>query len=86
MIEQDAAIGFVGTAVNIGNVHAISKLPLIIDMLPIGRLELVPFLVMLSPKFWQFSSSWLVNDAIEGCKNHYYFNGRQIQLLNNLIK
>ena len=36
MIEQDAAIGFVDTAVTIGNVHAVSKLPLIIDMLPIG--------------------------------------------------
>jgi trk system potassium uptake protein TrkH len=57
MIEQDAAIGFVGTTATIDNVYVESKLPLIIDMLPVGRLELVPFLVMLSPEFWQFSSS-----------------------------
>ena len=70
MIEHDAAIGFVGTAATIGNVgpgfgeigpmgsfsniHAISKIIFIIDML-VGRLELIPFLVMLSPQFWNIS-------------------------------
>jgi trk system potassium uptake protein TrkH len=68
MIEQDAAIGFVGTITAIGNigpgfgeigpmgsfsnVHPASKVLFIIDML-VGRLELIPFLVMLSPEFWK---------------------------------
>jgi len=68
MIEQDAAIGFVGTITTIGNVgpgfgeigpmgsfsnvHSASKVLFIIDML-VGRLELIPFLVMLSPEFWK---------------------------------
>lgn len=70
MIEQDAAIGFIGTATTIGNVgpgfgdigpmgtfssvHAASKVLFIIDML-VGRLELIPFLVMLVPEFWKIS-------------------------------
>ncbi len=67
MIEENAATGFVGTAATIGNVgpgfgeigpmgsfgnlHPASKLLFIIDML-VGRLELIPFLAMLSPEFW----------------------------------
>jgi trk system potassium uptake protein TrkH len=70
MIEGDGAIGFVGTAATIGNVgpgfgeigpmgsfaglHAASKVIFIIDML-VGRLELIPFLVLLSPEFWRLS-------------------------------
>jgi trk system potassium uptake protein TrkH len=70
MIEQDAAIGFVGTAATIGNVgpgfgeigpmgsfgnlHTASKFIFIVDML-VGRLELIPFFVMLSPEFWNIS-------------------------------
>lgn len=70
MIEHDAAIGIVGTAATIGNVgpgfgeigpmgsfgnvHSISKCIFIVDML-VGRLELIPFLVMLSPEFWNIS-------------------------------
>ena len=57
MIGQDAAIGFVGTAATKGNVHAVSKLRFNIDMLPVGRLELVPFLDMLPPALWCISSS-----------------------------
>jgi trk system potassium uptake protein TrkH len=69
-IEGDALIGFVGTAATIGNVgpgfgeigpmgsfgnlNPVSKLLFIIDML-VGRLELIPFLVMLSPEFWHIS-------------------------------
>lgn len=67
MIERDAAIGFVGTAATIGNVgpgfgeigpmggfgnlNVVSKFIFIVDML-VGRLELIPFLAMLSPEFW----------------------------------
>jgi trk system potassium uptake protein TrkH len=67
MIEHDAMIGFVGTAATIGNVgpgfgeigpmgsygnlNAFTKMLFIIDML-VGRLELLPFFVMLSPEFW----------------------------------
>lgn len=67
IIEQDAAVGMVGTAATIGNVgpgfgeigpmgtfgnlHALSKIIFIIDML-VGRLELIPFLAMLAPEFW----------------------------------
>lgn len=70
MIENDAVIGFVGTAATIGNVgpgfgeigpmgsfgnlHPASKFLFIVDML-VGRLELIPFLVMLSPEFWNIS-------------------------------
>lgn len=70
MIEQDAVIGFVGTAATIGNVgpgfgeigpmasfgnlHAASKILFIVDMF-VGRLELIPFMAMLSPEFWQLA-------------------------------
>lgn len=72
MIEHDAAIGFVGTAATIGNVgpgfgeigpmgsfgnlHAASKILFIVDMF-VGRLELIPFVVMLSPEFWHITRS-----------------------------
>jgi trk system potassium uptake protein TrkH len=67
IIEQDGAIGMVGTAATIGNVgpgfgeigpmgsfgklHALTKFIFIVDML-VGRLELIPFLAMLAPEFW----------------------------------
>jgi trk system potassium uptake protein TrkH len=67
MLEQDAIIGFVGTAATIGNVgpgfgeigpmgsygnlSVFTKILFIVDML-VGRLELIPFFVMLSPEFW----------------------------------
>lgn len=70
MIEQDAMIGFVGTAATIGNIgpgfgeigpmgtfgnlHPLTKTIFILDMI-VGRLELVPFLAMLCPEFWTFS-------------------------------
>jgi trk system potassium uptake protein TrkH len=72
MIEQDATIGFVGTAATIGNVgpgfgeigpmgtfgnlHPLTKCIFIIDMI-VGRLELIPILAMLCPGFWAFSRS-----------------------------
>lgn len=72
MIEQDAAIGFVGTATTIGNtgpgfgtigpmgsfgnLHPLTKSIFILDMI-VGRLELIPFLAMLCPEFWSFSRS-----------------------------
>ena len=70
MIEQDAMIGFVGTAATIGNIgpgfgeigpmgtfgnlHPLTKAIFILDMI-VGRLELIPFLAMLCPEFWTFS-------------------------------
>ena len=70
MIEQDALIGFVGTAATIGNIgpgfgeigpmgtfgnlHPLTKAIFILDMI-VGRLELIPFLAMLCPEFWTFS-------------------------------
>lgn len=70
MIEQDAMIGFVGTAATIGNVgpgfgeigpmgtfgnlHPVTKAIFILDMI-VGRLELIPFLALLCPEFWTFS-------------------------------
>jgi trk system potassium uptake protein TrkH len=70
IIEQDAAIGFAGTAATIGNVgpgfgeigpmgsfgflHPATKIIFIVDML-VGRLELIPFLVMFCPDFWSFN-------------------------------
>lgn len=70
MIEHDGGIGFVGTAATLGNVgpgfgeigpmgsfgglHPLTKCIFIVDML-VGRLELIPFLVMLSPEFWRMS-------------------------------
>jgi trk system potassium uptake protein TrkH len=72
MIEQNVITGLVGTAATIGNVgpgfgeigplgsygnlHTLSKLVFIIDML-VGRLELIPFFVMLSPEFWVLDRS-----------------------------
>jgi len=72
VIEHDAAIGFIGTATTIGNVgpgfgsigpmgsfegvQVVSKIIFIVDML-VGRLELIPFLVMLSPEFWNISGN-----------------------------
>lgn len=68
MLEGSATIGFVGTAVTIGNIGpgfgeigpmgtfgklgAITKIIFIIDMV-VGRLELIPFLAMLHPDFWR---------------------------------
>lgn len=70
MIEQNATIGFVGTAATLGNIgpgfgdigplgsfallHWTSKTIFIIDMI-VGRLELIPFLAMLCPEFWTLS-------------------------------
>jgi trk system potassium uptake protein TrkH len=70
LIEQDAAIGFVGTAATIGsigpgfgaigpigsfgNLHLATKIIFTVDMI-VGRLELIPFLAMLSPEFWSFA-------------------------------
>jgi trk system potassium uptake protein TrkH len=70
MIEQNAMIGFVGTAATLGNIgpgfgdigpmasfgnlHWVSKSIFTLDMI-VGRLELIPFLAMLCPEFWTFS-------------------------------
>ena len=70
MLEQDAVIGMVGAAATIGNVgpglgeigpmgtfanlQPASKMLFIINMI-VGRLELIPFLVMLAPGFWSLS-------------------------------
>ncbi len=70
MIEQNATIGFVGTAATLGNIgpgfgdigpmasfgnlHWSSKSIFILDMI-VGRLELIPFMAMLCPEFWTFS-------------------------------
>ena len=71
ILEQDIVIGFSGSVSAIGNVgpafgqvigpmggfetlHPISKMIIIIDML-IGRLELIPFVVLLERDFWSFS-------------------------------
>jgi len=69
IIEGDAAVGIVGTAVTIGNIGpgygaigpmgsfghltSLTKIIFIIDMV-VGRLELIPFLAMLHPDFWVF--------------------------------
>lgn len=71
MIEGNASVGFVGTAATIGNIgpgfgdigpmgsfgllSVPTKIIFIINML-VGRLELIPFLVMLHPDFWMFRS------------------------------
>ena len=71
ILEQDMVIGLSGSVSAIGNIgpafghvigpmggyetlHPISKFIIIIDML-IGRLELIPFLVLLERDFWSFS-------------------------------
>ncbi len=67
LLEQNHTIGLTSAATAIGNVgpgfgaigpmgnfaemHLVSKIILIINML-VGRLEIIPFLVMLSPDFW----------------------------------
>ena len=72
MIEQDVTVGIVGTAATLGNVgpgfgeigplgsfgnlHTLTKILFIVDML-VGRLELIPFFVMLSPEFWALDRS-----------------------------
>lgn len=70
VLEQNIVVGFSGSVSAIGNIgpafghiigpmnnfeslHPISKLILILDMY-IGRLELIPFLVMLEKDFWTF--------------------------------
>ncbi len=70
MIERDFAVGFIGTMATVGNigpgfgdigpmgtfgnVHTATKLIFIFDMI-VGRLELIPFLVMMIPEFWNFA-------------------------------
>lgn len=72
MIEQNAAIGFVGSAATLGNIgpgfgeigpmasfgplHWASKTIFILDMI-VGRLELLPFLAMFCPDFWTLNRS-----------------------------
>lgn len=67
MIEGNPSVGFIGTAATIGNIgpgfgaigpmgtfgflSVPTKIIFIIDMV-VGRLELIPFLVMLHPDFW----------------------------------
>ncbi len=69
IIEDNAVIGFGGTAATLGNIGPafgklgpmgsydgltlMTKLIFCLNML-VGRLELIPFLVMLNPDFWHF--------------------------------
>ena len=70
ILEQDIVVGFSGSVSAIGNIgpafgqvigpmggyetlHPMSKIIIMIDML-IGRLELIPFLVLLERDFWSF--------------------------------
>lgn len=69
LIEQNHTLGITSAITSIGNIgpgfgaigpmysfeplHTSSKIILIINML-IGRLELIPFIVMLNPEFWNF--------------------------------
>jgi len=69
VIENNAVVGFGGTAATIGNIGPAfgnlgpmdnyndltiaTKLIFCLNML-VGRLELIPFLVMLNPDFWNF--------------------------------
>lgn len=70
ILEQNIVVGISGSIASIGNIgpgfghvigpmnsyeslHPLSKLVLIFDMY-VGRLELIPFLVMLEPEFWSF--------------------------------
>ena len=46
------AFGQIGPMGSFENLHTATKITLILNML-IGRLELIPFLVMLNPEFWQ---------------------------------
>ncbi len=72
MLEENAAVGLVGTAATIGNIgpgfgeigpmgsfgglSVLTKIIFIINMI-VGRLELIPFLAMLHPDFWSFRKS-----------------------------
>lgn len=72
MIEGDAAVGLVGTAATIGNIgpgfgeigpmgsfgglSPLTKTIFILNM-AVGRLELIPFLAMLHPDFWNLKRS-----------------------------
>ncbi len=72
MLEDSEAIGLVGTAATIGNIgpgfgeiglmgsfgglSIPTKIIFIINMI-VGRLELIPFLAMLHPDFWNFRKS-----------------------------
>lgn len=73
IIEQNATIGLTSSITAIGNIgpgfgsiigpmggfsslHAASKSIMIISML-VGRLEIVPFLVMFEPDFWNFKDN-----------------------------
>lgn len=70
LIEQNTTIGLAGSISALGNIgpgfgavigpmggfdtlHSISKIVMIIWML-VGRLELIPFMAMLQPDFWNF--------------------------------
>ena len=69
IIEQNHTIGLTSAITSLGNIgpgfgqigpmgnfeylHTSSKLILIFNML-VGRLELIPFIVMLNPEFWNF--------------------------------
>lgn len=72
ILEQNIVVGISGSIASLGNIgpgfghiigpmnsfeslHPISKLILIFDMY-VGRLELIPFLVMLEPEFWSFQN------------------------------
>ena len=71
MLEQNHTLGILSSVSSLGNIgpamgqigpmasfehmHSLSKLVLIFNML-VGRLELIPFIVMLSPDFWSFKS------------------------------
>ena len=74
VIESDPGVGLVGTAATIGNigpgfgeigpmgsfggVSVPTKIIFIINMV-VGRLELIPFLAMLHPDFWNFKRNTL---------------------------
>lgn len=71
IIENNAVVGLGGTAATLGNIGPsfgnlgpmgsyndltlITKLIFCLNMI-VGRLELIPFLVMLNPDFWRFQS------------------------------
>ena len=71
LIEQNHTLGLTSAVSSLGNIgpafgqigpmssfehlHTSSKIILIFNML-VGRLELIPFIVMLNPEFWNFKS------------------------------
>lgn len=74
IIEGDPAVGLVGTAATIGNIGpgfgkigpmgsfgglAVSTKIIFIVNMVVGRLELIPFLAMLHPDFWNFKRNVL---------------------------